>query len=258
MAAIETKPSGGGPNSVPGDGYRYDTVTVTSGNLELVQKQVFDIYRNFRKNPFTAVDRIRDRINVSDEDANTRYVKVEFAINPSGRRVGFVAYSLKDVLVDGQELLVVDLASKVIEPKYQKDGIGTRFTRDIVEKETPDAYTGLTANPFAYVANLNTGHFEEVDEETEYSGFVQRAMTRTLGKRVVQVTDLRCGLCVDVFPHEEGIQRFDINPDEHPLAYRVYMAWLNLGLDPNRYDGKRYWLTVDRSKVPPKELPTAA
>jgi len=257
MIAIEKPCSEGSDISVPGDKFNYETVPVEPGNLELVQKQVFNIYRNFRTNPFTAVDRIRERIKLDGDDESLVGVKVKFAKNENGRKVGFAAYRLKRITVDDQELLVVDVASKVIEPRYQNQCIGTRFTRDIVLDEEPDAYTGLTGNPFAYTANLDTNLFVMPNEEEEYPGFVQRAITRTLGSKSVQVTDLRWGICKDVFPHEEGVQRFDISEDKHPLAFKVYSSWLKLGFDPTTFDGKRYWMTVDKSKLPAKELSAA-
>lgn len=246
----DCSPIQGSEVATPGseENYRYEAYVVTGNNIEALRKRALPIYLTFRHDYFTAVDRIRGRIT---EEAILR-----IAMTPRGRSVGFIAYTMTDVLEDNRHLVVADIATIVVEPAHEKKGIGTRLFKDIAEENFPDAFTGVVQEPYTHRAKLKTGYCDMKgrQESDVYPLEVVRPLIKVLEikHRTAQVTDWKYGICAGYFPLDERARRLKINRAEHPEAYDIYEAWLRTGFRPEDGDGKRYWLPTIKEKIIPR------
>jgi|SRR3989344_5671478 len=253
MTALEKDPSQGVVNPVsnisgnrPGGNLEFTAIDVKSENLNEVQNDVLPLYQsNLRKNGFNAVDRVRQKIVPGK--------KVRFAINPNtGRKVAFTSYSLRDV----RGMFVASIDTTIVDERYQNRGTATRFAKDMIEEDLPEAVTGRNAEPWPLRAKIRTGYVERVyPNHSSFPINVQRALIEIIGPDIFDEEqrlkmNLNTGLWKNAYPFEHN-RALDIDPDKHPEAYEIYATWRSprIGMIPERNDAVQYWAKIDKGLV---------
>ena len=230
------------------NGFAFETHRVMRTNMWELRHRAYPFEQILGYDAFRTPDEIRHHI----QPRPGRLVEVVFArtIRSNPKDVGVVTQEIVDVIVAEQNRRILSIGVKAILPELQNHNIGTLLLEDaLLEHDEIDAVTGKSRNPrvFRYLEKsllIKIIHGFEEDFTPEVVEALSQALDTTAFK---QITDLRRGLCVGIYPPADS--RLFIAPKNNEVAERIVDKLRERGVEPGGTNGIRYFAEVDKEAV---------
>lgn len=163
----------------------------------------------------------------------------------------------KDIAVAAREtrdgVLVTGVV--VVHKNYQRKGIGKHLAEDAILRLKPRAATGRTRRwevpriyeGLEYRGERLVGAISPIDTNGRLSQEAQEKLPVILEKEERRKLNLEKGLYADdTYPRLLGADAKDSRPPRNnPAGARIFDAMKDLGIDPARGNGLRYWLEIN-------------
>lgn len=244
MAIAETR-CGVSPQalSIANSEFTYEVNEVTKENKWKLMARAMPLHQVLNYEP----DRVLEEVFNNTEGAG----EIVFAktSGPKPKDVGFVAQRLVPITFEGRTINVLSILTKVVEPEYHKQNIGTELAIEALQRLDPDYVTGRTQNPFVIRAYERTGEFKDImpiAKPHTYSPKMQLLLVLTLGLEGVKGTDLRTGLCEGAYPAGENRTFVLDNASERVLEIYTAMTSSPIGAVIENGDAIRYLAPRDK------------
>lgn len=254
MEALKQKPPQGPCDFSNKFDFDYDRINnQTVGDQ---RRRVLPIYETYH------IDRLTSPLEFKGYIQPGMHLEVVSTQEPRPVEVGYQSYRLKELMLGGQVITVLDIGSKVISPDYQHEGIGTQLSKNAILRHRPNIVTGETANPNAYLAHIRTGYVElAYPNDATYNEKMVDPIRAVLGARFLNIDIFEYGLCIANYsPDTRKLIEIDKLKEE---SVKVLEEWKKRGFKLERGDEVRYWLKiavgdiVEESQVPHLELAAA-
>lgn len=230
------------------NGFAFETHKVTRANMWELRHRAFPFEQILGYDVFRTPDEIRHHI----QPRPGRLVEVVFArtIRLHSKDVGVVTQELVDVSVAEQKRRVLSIGVKAVSPEFQNRDIGTLLLEDtLLEHDGIDVVTGKSRNPRVFRYLEKTPLIKRIfGFDEDFTDEVVETLALALDKTAFkQITDLRRGLCIGIYPPADS--RLFIASKNNEVAERIVAKLRERGVEPGGVNGLRYFAEVDKEAV---------
>lgn len=239
-------PSRRDPISASFDGFTYEVHRVTRENIWGLRHRVLPFEKEFGyANSFATHDKVKHYVQEGGEVEFARTLR-----NPQD--VGVTTQRLVKPIVDGQTVRALAVGIRVVLPDFQKHHIATNLAVEAIIRLRPYVVTGQTRTWRIIRMYQDTGLISSIlpidgPMTPDIQGVLGQVLEEILDKRTLRATDLTTGLCVGIYPPGES-ERF-MRPSTNQRGQKIYDRMMNLGADPRKGNGIRYYAVVDQEAV---------
>ncbi len=185
--------------------YHFEHEEVTKENRFKVMGRVFPFHEQLALAKGRELEELHNNVEEGGE--------VVFAVldGPEPKDIAVVVGRLKPVTLSGEQYRVYIRYLRAVAPDFQRHGVATALTDEIVERLKPDGFEGRTPNPYVYRA----------DEKSEKIAIIHpihrlhdiktsSLMAVTLPETYLRGLDYITGRCVKAYPPNDQFRLFNL------------------------------------------------